>query len=114
MRLAREPHEPAPFAEPLDELDAFARDTELQGRSRSPARSRRDGSGERLPDVVRAGQPFEQQHLDCAARLPPQEQPGRDDARVVHDDEMAAELLGQVAERPVADRSARAVEDEEP
>ena len=111
VRLAREPHEPAPLAELVDELGGGRIEPRTRGEPFSGAEPARRAR-ERLPHVVLP--PLNQEHLDVAAGRASQEQPGRDDARVVDDHEMAVELLGQVAEGPVADLPARTVEDQHP
>ena len=111
VRLAREPHEPAAVAQLVHQLRRRRVAADGPRLEPFPCAQAPGRACERLPDAVLPS--LEQEDLDVAARLPPEEEPRRDDARVVHDDEMAVELVGEVAERSVADRSARAVEHEE-
>ena len=96
--LPGEPHHPAPRAEWLDELDGRSRATtsELLAGAQ-PSR----GPGERLPALV--PEAFDEQHLDLAARLAAELEPGGDDARVVDDRQVPIELPRQLCERPLPD-----------
>ena len=98
--LAVEAHAPAALAEVLDELDGAVARARLQ-----PARR----AGEREP--LAAALVLEQQHF--ALRLVDPD-PGRHDPRVVHDGELAGELVRQLGERAVADVAGRALVDEQP
>ena len=103
--LALQPQAPAALAERLQQLD---RAEPLPG----PQLAR--GTGEPFPGPVLA-EPLEQQHLRLAAARPLEPQPGRQHARVVHDDERPLGELGrQLVEAPVPRLAGLAVVDEEP
>ena len=102
--LAVEPDEPASAAERLDELD--------RRRAACPRRNFADGRASASQTPSPAGS-----RSSTSAAPPPgrsQPQPRRDHARVVDDDELAAgQLVGQLAEAPMAHLAARALEHEQ-
>ena len=81
------------------------------GSRRSPARSRREG---RASASHSSPASCSTSSTSTAPPLsPPQREARRDDARVVHDDELAVELVGQLAERAMPDVARGAVVDEQ-
>ena len=87
-RVAVQPQAPAPLAERLEQLDR----PQALARAQLPR-----GPRQRLPDsrsrVAVFLETLEQQHLRRAAAGSPQVEPRGDDAGVVDDDELAAQLL---------------------
>ncbi len=99
-RLAVESQPPAPFSEVLQQLHRAVAPP-------GPQPPRR--AGEALPEPVLV-EPLEEQHLPTGAL---DRDPRGHDARVVHDDELSAELVRQVAEAAVPDGARRALVDEQ-
>jgi hypothetical protein len=103
VRLSVQAQPPAPLAERLEQLH---RPETLAGLE--PPR----GARETFPDVHL--ETLDQEHLCLSPGLPPQPQPGRDDPRVVHHDELAGQLLRKLEEPAMPDLPGRAVVDEQP
>ena len=100
IRFAVEADAPAAVAEVLDQLH----------RAVAPARAQAAGRPrERQP--LAAALVLQQQHLTLRPLDP---DPSRHDARVVHDGELAGELVRQLGEDAMADGAARPVVDEQP
>ena len=102
--LALQAQPPAPLAQVLDQLD---RAQSLPG----PQLLRRTREPLPLPLSV---QRLNEENLGLAAGRPLQPQPRRDDASVVDDDELAAELLGQVSEPAMTSIPALPLVDQQP
>ena len=100
VRLAVEPHAPATLAQVLQQLE---RAVTVAG----PEAARRPG--ERVPDAVPLV--LEEQHL---ALRPLEPDPRRNDAGVVHDHELAGQLVRELGERSVPHQPRGTLVDEEP
>src|SRR4029453_260189 len=70
------------------------------------------GPRQPLPCPIAEG--FEEQPLGLPTAGTPESQPRRDHARLVHDDELAVELLGELREPPVPHLAGGAIEHHEP